>query len=405
MNLPLRIARRYLFAKKSTNAINIITGIAMFGLSVGTAALILVLSVFNGFEDLITSMYSNFNPDLKITPERGKTFTLTEAQLEQLQQVEGVQYYSRSLEEVAFFQYRDKQDFGIIKGVDSAYALVTNIQAALTEGRYRIDDPEISTALMGLGMRNKLGVDVDNLIMGLRVYMPKQKQTGPFEQPFRSRTIQPTGTFVLQQEFDNQYVISSLEFTQGLMGKRGEISALEMRLKKGWRPEQVKDDIRAVLGPDFEVKDRYEQEEAFMKLMRIEKWMSFAIVSLMLLLVAFNIIGALWMIVLEKKKDLAILKSMGALDTTVRNIFLYEGGLMSLLGLLVGFGLALLLVLLQKQFNLISIPGSFVVSAYPISLRLVDFVVVAITVFGIGMLASVAPALRAKRVSALIREE
>jgi len=306
---------------------------------------------------------------------------------------------------VAFFQDRDKQDFGIIKGVDYAYALVTNIQAALTEGRYRIDDPEISTALMGLGMRNKLGVDVDNLIMGLRVYMPKQKQTGPFEQPFRSRTIQPTGTFVLQQEFDNQYVISSLEFTQGLMGKRGEISALEMRLKKGWRPEQVKDDIRAVLGPDFEVKDRYEQEEAFMKLMRIEKWMSFAIVSLMLLLVAFNIIGALWMIVLEKKKDLAILKSMGALDTTVRNIFLYEGGLMSLLGLLVGFGLALLLVLLQKQFNLISIPGSFVVSAYPISLRLVDFVVVAITVFGIGMLASIAPALRANRVSALIREE
>lgn len=409
MNLSLRIARRYLFAKKSTNAINIITGIAVFGIAVGSAALVLVLSVFNGFEDLITTMYSNFNPDIKVTPARGKTFVADTVTLEKLLALEGVAQVSRTLEEVAFFEYKDNQDFGTLKGVDENFSKVVGIDTTVREGAYSFEDNGRQLAILGLGMRNKLAANVGDRFTEMGVYMPKRDQGSGFfgqqAQPFRRRYIYPGGTFVIQQEFDNQYVLASLEFARELVGTQDEVSALEIRMAPGAEASDVIASVQKVMGKDFEVKGRYEQESSFLRLMQVEKWLSYAIASLMMLLVAFNIVGALWMVVLEKQKDISILKSMGALNTTVRNIFLNEGLLLSLLGISMGFTLAIVLYILQKTVGIVSVPGNFVVDAYPISMRFIDFVIVAFTVTAIGVLASVPPALRAMKVSALIREE
>ncbi|MCB0549219.1 MAG: ABC transporter permease [Phaeodactylibacter sp.] len=409
MNLSLRIARRYLFAKKSTNAINIITGIAVFGIAVGSAALVLVLSVFNGFEDLIMGMYSNFNPDIKVTPARGKTFETDTIMLEKLLALDGVAQVSQTLEEVAFFEYKDNQDFGTLKGVDENFNKVVGIDTTVKEGLYSFEENGRQLAVLGLGMRNKLAANVGDRFTELAVYMPKQDQGSSFfgqqAQPFRRRYIYPGGTFVIQQEFDNQYVLASLDFARELVGTENEVSALEIRVAPGAEPSDVIASVKALMGEGFEVKGRYQQEASFLRLMQVEKWLSYAIASLMMLLVAFNIVGALWMVVLEKQKDISILKSMGALNTTVRNIFLNEGLLLSLLGIAIGFVLAVILYILQKTVGIVSVPGNFVVQSYPISMRFIDFIIVAFTVTAIGVLASVPPALRAMKVSALIREE
>ncbi len=405
MNLAFRIARRYVFAKKTTNAINIITGISVFGIAVGAGALVLVLSVFNGFEDLITSMYSNFNPDVKVLPAQGKTFDVDSAFLKKVYAISGVALVSQTLEETAFFEYKNSQDFGTLKGVDALYQSVTGIDSTVREGLFKLREGQQEMAVLGLGMRNKLQVNVDDLFSTMVVYMPKAREVGMFDQQFRRLSVYPVGTFVIQQEFNNKYVLTSIEFARRLLDTDDAVSALEIKLRANANVDRTIQDIRQALGPEFVVQNRYEQEEAFLKLMKIEKWLSFAIVSLMLLLVAFNMVGALWMIVLEKQKDIAILKSMGTLDNTVRNIFLQAGGLLTALGIGIGFMLALTLYGGQKAFGLVSIPGNFIVDSYPISMRLPDFVVVAATVLLIGLLASVPPALRAQRVSALIREE
>ena len=405
MNLPLKIARRYLFAKKSTNAINIISGITIFGISVGTAALVLVLSVFNGFEDLITGLFGAFNPDVKVIPAKGKVFDVDTIKLAEIKNLIGVDIVAQSLEEIAFFEYKGSQDFGIIKGVDQYYHQVTNIDSMIREGKYEFEDGVRNLAVLGVGMRNKLSVNVNDYLGAMSVYMPKRKEVGPISKPFKQKTIYPGGTFVIQQDFDNQYVLSSLGFVKDLLGYKNKVSAFEIKFKAGADQEGTIQSIQQILGPEFLVKSRYQQDEAFLKLMNIEKWMSFAILSLTLVLVAFNMIGALWMIVLEKKQDIAILKSMGADNTSIRNIFFSEGLLICLVGLVIGFVLAIIFYLAQTYFGIVPIPAGFVVDAYPISMRLPDFLLVAITVILIGLVASIPPAIRATRVPALIRND
>lgn len=410
MQFAIRIARRYLLAKKSTNAINIITGIAVFGIAVGSAALILVLSVFNGFEDLIATMYSNFNPDVKVTPAKGKSFAADSVMLEELLALEEVAAVTTSLEEVAFFEYKDNQDFGTLKGLAPGYEEVVGIDTTVREGKYQLLDGQKELAILGLGMRDKLNVNIGDPFTELGVYMPRGSQSqglfGRQLQPFRRRYIYPGGTFVIQHEFNNEYVLAPISFARNLLeADPDEVSAVEIRLEEGVPSGDAVQKIESLLGEGFEVKDRFEQEAAFLKLMQIEKWLSYAIASLMLLLVSFNMIGALWMIVLEKQADIAILRSMGALKTTIRDIFLAEGVLLSLLGLAIGNVLAVGLYAAQKYIGLITVPGNFIVEAYPISLRLIDFLVVSVTVIAIGFLAAFPPALRAMRVSSLIREE
>lgn len=388
---------------KTVNAINVISGISVFGISIGTAALILVLSVFNGFEDLIGGLFGSFNPDVKIEALKGKTFETDSAMIAGLKQIKGVQYVSQTLEEIAFFEYKDNQDFGIVKGVDQFYKNVTSIDSTIREGELKFDDGSRYLAVLGVGMRNKLSVNIDDFFSPVTIYMAKR--TTSATQPFKKRFVYPAGTFVIQQDFDNKYVLTSLEFAQNLLDLKDHSSALELRLDPKADESAVLSEIRDFMGPDFAVKNRYQQEEAFLKLMNIEKWMSFAILCLTLVLVAFNMIGSLWMIVLDKRKDIAILKSMGATNQTIRNIFLNEGLLLCTFGMLAGFTMAIFLYVSQKSFGVVPIPEGFVVNAYPISMRVIDFFVVAATVVIIGLIASLPPALKASKVSALIREE
>jgi lipoprotein-releasing system permease protein len=405
MNLPFNIAKRYLFAKKSTNAINIITGISVFGIAVQTAAFILVLSVFNGFEDLLIGLFSNFNPEVKVTPLKGKTFSTDSIDLLALQQIEGIEYISQTLEELSFFEYRGNQVFGKLKGVDTNFVKVSSIDSTIREGVYATQLAEMSFAILGVGMQNKLRVDLNDDFTTIEVYIPKDGQVGTLSQPFRKLSLYPIGAFAFQQDFDQQYVITNLNFVQRLLESPNQISALEIKLKTEKSSKDVITQIKNVLGKDFKVQNRYEQDETFLKLINIEKWLSFAILTLTLLLLAFNLIGSLWMIVLEKQKDIAILQSMGMYRTTIRNIFLYEGLLICSFGLIIGFAVALVFFVLQKAYGIIPIPEGFVVDAYPISIRPLDFLVVIVVVFSIGLLASFPAAYRAQRLNAIVRQD
>ncbi len=407
MNLPLLISRRYLFAKRSTNAINIITGISVLGVAIGTAALILVLSVFNGFEDLLSNLFGHFNPELKITPAKGKTFEVDSFTLTKLRALPKVEIVSETLEEIAFFEHDGSQDFGVLKGVDSLFARVNGIDSdtTLREGQYLLKDGERNCLVLGAGVRNKLSVNVSNPLATITVYMPEQ-QTGLLDKPFKTRLASPVGTFAIQQEFDNEYVLTNLAFVRELLeAPPTTVSALELKCQPGTNMGTLKQQIREVLGEGFTMKDQYEQNEAFFKVMQLEKWMGFAITSLMLLLMAFNTVGALWMIVLDKQRDISTLKSMGATDLIVHRIFLFEGFLLTLLGMGIGLLLAIALYFAQKYWGIVTIPEGFLVESYPISMRLSDFLPVSFTVLGIGFLASLLPARRAARVPAFLREE
>lgn len=430
MNLPFLFARRYLFAKRSTNAINIIAGISVLGISIGTAALILVLSVFNGFEDLLSGLFGYFNPEVKVTPAKGKTFQADSLVLARIGALPGVAVLSRTLEEIAVFEYDGSQASGILKGVDEHFARVNDIDSTLKEGEYRLRTDDRNEVVLGAGMRNKLSVNVENPLAALTVYMATDQPSDDLlpGKPFKTRTAYPAGTFSIQQEFDSEYVLGNLDFVRELLAAPPRtVSALEIRCRPGADVAALKQQVREILGEGFTIKDRYEQNEAFFKVMQLEKWVGYAITSLMLILMAFNMVGALWMIVLDKQKDISILKSMGADNGTVRRIFLGEGLLLTLLGLGIGCLLALGLYTAQitwepadlpawlrwilpaifetKTWTLVDVPPGFVVESYPIAMRAGDFLPVALTVLGIGLLASLAPAGRAVRVPAYLREE
>jgi lipoprotein-releasing system permease protein len=407
MNLSLLIARRYLFAKRSTNAINIITGISVLGVAIGTAALVLVLSVFNGFEDLLSDLFGHFNPALKITAQQGKTFQADSIALVQLRALPELEVVSETLEEIAFFEHEGAQAFGVLKGVDMQFARVNGIDSdtIIVEGQYRLLDGERNCLVLGAGMRNRLSVNVNNPLATVTVYMPEQ-QSGILDKPFKTRLASPMGTFAIQQEFDNEYVLSNLAFVRELLeAPPGTVSALEIKCRPGADMPALKNRIRSILGPEFVMKDRYEQNEAFFKVMQLEKWMGFAITSLMLLLMAFNTVGALWMIVLDKQRDISTLKSMGATDRLIGRIFLLEGLLLTLLGMLIGLVLAVGIYQVQKNWGIVTIPDGFLVDSYPISMRAADFIPVTLTVLGIGLAASLLPARRAVQIPAFLREE
>ncbi|MEM6725374.1 MAG: FtsX-like permease family protein [Bacteroidota bacterium] len=406
--LPFRFARRYLFSKKSTNAINIISGISVLGIVGGSAALILVLSVFNGFGELISGLFNAFNPDVKITAVEGKVFVANADQIRQIDALDGVLYVAKTIEENAMFEYDDQTDFGRIKGVDSIFKDVTRLDTTLIRGNYFLEDDELQYAVVGAGMEGKLGINIGDMFTPLKIYMPKRKKVGPMSDPLKRRVVRPSGVFAIQQEFDAQYIIVSLSLAQEILSYgKGEISALEVKIDPEVDLEATKSEIKAIMGEGYFVKNRFEQDEAFFKIMNIEKWFAFVILSFSMLLVAFNMIGSLWMLVIEKKKDIAILKSMGATSQLVRNIFLAEGLLQAFFGMLIGFGIAVILILLQQNVDLIPFdsPESFVVDAYPTALKFGDFILVGFTVLGIGALAAWLPAWRASKVDGIIRAE
>ena len=405
MNLPFEIARRYLFGTKSTNAINLITGISVFGLSIGTAALILILSVFNGFESLLSGLLNDFNPDIKVTPQEGKFFELDDSLYLGLTQIEGVEVVSRTIQEIAFFEYNNVQEVGEIKGVDENFSRVTRVDSTMRKGKFVLKERGINYGVLGMGLSNKLGVNLNDGITAMKVYMPLRKKKGPLGKDFKYMMLQPSGAFSVQSDNDARYAICSIDFASKLLGTKTKISAVEIKMTQNADEDDVRKSIVNVLGDNFEIRNRYQQDEAFLKIMNIEKWVSYLIVSLMLFIIAFNLIGALWMIVLEKKEDIGILRALGFTADKIRQLFLIEGALMCVLGLVMGIILALILYCCQKYFGLISIPEGFIINAYPIEIKLSDFVIVSFTVLILGLLASILPARRAANIATFTKNQ
>lgn len=399
------IAWRYLFGKKSFQAINIITGISMVGISIGAAALLLILSVFNGFEDLLKSLYNSIYTDLKIIPAEGKYFEPDSASIATIKSWPGIQSVSLTLEETALLDYEGSQDICTLKGVDDDFRNVTDINDVLLEGDFVLHQGDARMAILGAGISSRLGVNLQNPFASLSIYMPNRKQRGPLDMPFNVKHAYPSGRFSIKQDYDYQYVFVSIDFIRELVESPGAVSGIEIKLNAGADEDELREQLLTLFDHKVLVKNKDEQNAAFFKLMNIEKWVSFAVVSLTLIIVSFNLISALWMIVLDKKKDIAILQSMGSSPRDVRKIFMRSGWLICILGLFIGVMLAIAFYILQKQFGIVPIPEGFVVDSYPIELRWVDILIVGITVFIIGSLAAWLPARKASRIAAFIRKE
>ena len=407
MNVSLQIARRYLFGKKKTNAINLITAISVLGIRIGTAALILILSVFNGFELLTKKNLDAFNPDFKITAKLGKFFQQDESRLQQLEKLPGIVSFSKTIEEVAHFEYNSRQQIGLVKGVDNYYLETTDLNLAINEGKALFtSDDGAAMAIVGNGVYNTLNIALSSKLESLRISVPNRRKRGALDRDFKSRSLLVSGVFMIRNERDNQYVIIDYDLAQSLLDLRGQVSAIEIKANENVGASEMRKSIASIYPEeDFEIMDRLQQDASILKVMNIEKWSSYLIFSFTLILIVFNVIGCLWMIVLDKKKDIAVLQSFGASKDMVRNIFLLEGLMISGLGFLIGLVVAGVFYVLQKTVGIITVPDGFTITNYPMEMELLDVIIILITVIVLGIVASVPAAFRARSVSAYVRME
>ncbi len=402
-------AWRYFRAKKTTNAINIISWISIVAIMVGTAALILVLSVFNGFEGLVKSLYSSFYPDMRVSPTAGKNITLTAKQLHQLRSVKGVRDVSLVVEEKALLTNGEAQANAVLKGVDEAYVAVAGVKDHIVRGEFSLGTADEPLLVLGAGVENAVGVQSDRSLEPLLLYTGK-KGSVDMQNPLNSVSsgqVYAAGTFIIQQEFDNKYVITNLDFVQQMLGLSPETyTAAEIALVPGADEEDVQQAIKATLGNTYEVQTRYQQNRSLYSVMQSEKWVIYAILSLILVVAAFNMIGALTMLVLEKKLDISTLHALGGSRGLIQKIFLTEGLLLAGIGGGVGMLLALGIALAQIHFQLIPLQGgSFLISYFPVELHGADFLLVGVTVVVIAFIASWIPARKAAQQQFTLRSE
>lgn len=399
MNLPFFIARRYLISKKSHNIINLISGISMVGVALGTAALIIVLSVFNGFESVVVSLFSVFDPDIKITVVEGKTFHQNEIDADKIRAIPGVIKYTEVVEENALLYYKKQQYLATVKGVDSLYQVNSPINdSLLVTGEMILQQDSLDFAIPGYGIAYFLNLDMkapDNLIS---VYIPKRKGniTGLPQESFMSEFIRPTAIFSVQQDFDDKYMLVPIRFARRMLDYTDEVTSIEIRLAQGAEASSIQKKIASITGPKFRIQNRFQQQEVLYKIMKSEKWAVFLILTFILIVASFNVIGSLTMLILDKQKDIGILQSLGARDSIIKKIFFFEGLLISLTGAFSGLLLGLLVCVLQQKFGLVKLQGggSFIISAYPVKLILADFVYVFITITLIGTAAAWLPVRR-----------
>jgi len=402
-------AWRYFKAKKTTNAINVISWISIIAIIIGTAALILVLSVFNGFEDLVKSLYSSFYPDLKISPVSGKQITLTQAQLNKLRSVKGVRSISLIAEEKALLQNGEYQSIIYLKGVDENYTSVTTVADHIIKGSFNTGEANNPRLVLGAGIENAVGVQSDRNLAPLLVYLPKKSEVdlaNPL-QSISADTINTAGTFVIQQDFDNKYAITNLQFVKQMLGMPADVySAAEISIVPDEDENDIKELMANMLKSNYRVETRYEQNRSLYSIMQVEKWVIYAVLSLILIVASFNMVGALTMLVLEKKQDISVLHALGGSQTFIQKIFLSEGLLLATIG--GGFGMLIALVLALVQINFKIIPlqgGSFLIDYFPVKLSLMDFLLVGVTVFCIALIASWIPARKAAMQQHALREE
>lgn len=396
MNLPFFLARRYLFSKKSHSAINIISGISACGVALATAALICVLSVFNGFRDLIGGLYSTFDPQLEIVPVKGKFVAADDAALRRAVGVQGVALASACLEENALILYRGNPLVVTIKGVDANFGRVTGVDSIVyTPAGASVALPELSVAgldyaVPGYGLACRMGVDFGQL----QICAPRRGErinlVNPVES-FNVADIFSTNLYfqVNQRRYDDVYLLTSLDFAQRLFEQEGRVTSLELKLRDGVDADEVERRVAAAAGPGFEVRNRMEQHQETFKVMEVEKLMAYAFLTFIALVACFNIIGSVSMLIIDKRENILTLRSLGMEDRTVSHIFLIESLLITVVGAVCGVLLGLLLCWLQQTFGFLSLggeEGSFIVDAYPVSVQLLDVVLVFVTVVVVGFL-------------------
>ncbi len=392
MNTSFFIAGRYLFSKKSHHVINIISMVSMIGVTVGTIGLIVVLSVFNGFGNLVVSLYDQFDPDIKITVKEGKSFDPKDANLESLKKIKEVRIVGEVIEENALIKYRDKQFIGRIKGMSNEYGNATGIKNKMLDGDFMLENDSVNFAVLGSMVAYSLGINLNDPFNPLLVYLPVRGDDimlNPME-AFSTAAIHPAGVFAIQQDFDSKYMIVPLHFAQELTSEYRKVTALEVILKPGADAEEAYTQVAAVTGDRFEVKDRIMQHDFLFRILKSEKLVAFLILGLILLISTFSIIGSLTMLVIEKKKDIVILKSIGADQRMITGIFLTEGMMITSIGAMAGIFLGWLICYLQQQFGFIRLENgeNFVVESYPVAMQAGDFMLVLLLVSGIGFLAS-----------------
>lgn len=408
MNLPLQFAYRYLISKKSSNAINIISWVSILGMFVGSLGLILVLSVFNGFEGLVLSLYNSFNPDYTIVAREGKSFVPDSTKMKSLRQLSGIRAVSAVVEENAILTYADRQYIATVKGVEPGYGSLTGLDSAMYYGVFELSSGEENYAIVGLGIEQALGINYHDPFGLLNIYVPRKDKSAVInpEDAFNRAPIRPMGSFAIQAEFDSKFLYVPIRFARWLTDYDRQISYLEVATVEGVDQDVMQEQIQQLMGDGFEVSNRLQQNKVLYRVMRTEKWAVYAILTFILIVAAFNIVGSLSMLVIEKRKDIAILKTMGADKTLIRNIFLLEGTLLSLIGCGAGFLIAVVIILLQMKFALLKIGGgSFVIDAYPVQMKSADFLLVFVTVLSIGLLASWFPSWRASRNDYRLTEE
>lgn len=393
-------AWRYFKAKKSTNAINIIAWVSMVAIIVITAAFIVLLSVFNGFEGLVKSLYSTFYADMRIVPSEGKKILLTPDQLKKIATDPGVANYSRIIEDKALLQNGDVQAIVYLKGVDENFTNVSGVSGKIIRGKYDLGNSERAGIVLGSGVENALALYSDQNMYPLTAYLFKPgvniTSIDPL-QAFSADNLNTTGTFFIQQDIDNKFAITSLQFMKEMLGfGPDEYGSLEFSLKEGQNPEAVRDRLSGVLGKNYLVETRYEQNKSLYSVMTIEKYAIYGILTLMLVVAAFTLVGALSMLVLEKREDIGVLKSLGASKSMIQKIFLSEGVLLACIGAGTGTLLALLICWAQEKFQLIAIQGgTFLISYYPVEVKTTDILIVLSTVMAISIGASWMPARKA----------
>jgi len=395
LKLSFFIAKRYLISRKSHNIINIISGVSVVGVMVGTMALIVVLSVFNGIESLVMSLFNTFDPDLRISIKEGKSFHPSDLPVEELKKIAGLALYNEVLEENALMKYRDNQHIVRVKGISEDFEKHSTIDSMLVEGTFKLHEGSRDYAVIGAGIAYYLNASIHDFLNPLVLYAPRQESSmAGLDQAFNSKSIFPSAIFAVQQDFDSRYVLVPLKFAQDLFSYPDRISFVELRFDNEAEAIQAKKEVQQLVGSDFLVQDRFEQQNEMYKIMKAEKWAIFMILTFILIIATFNVIGSLSMLMIEKKKDVAVLSGMGADIKMIRRIFLFEGMMISLSGALAGLFLGGLACWLQQSFGLIPLQmsgGSFIVNAYPVEMQAFDFILVFSTVLIIGYLAASVP--------------
>lgn len=395
MNFPFFIARRYLFSKKSTHVINVISSISVIGVAVATMALVIVLSVFNGFHDLVASLFTSFDPQLKVVPVEGKTAPADDPILTKIRLLPQVDVATETVEDQALAIYNDHQAMVKIKGVDDNFAELSHITDILYgDGSFSLHAANLEYGIVGIRLAQNLGIGAqwDGF---LKIYAPKKEgqldMTNPGDGFVVDSLNSPGVLFAVKQaKYDKNYIITSISFARNLFGQQGMLSDLELRLKPGSNLDAVKAEMQQIAGNKYKVLDRFEQQEDTFKIMSIEKMIAYIFLTFILVVACFNIIGSLSMLIIDKKNDVVTLRNLGANDKQITRVFLFEGRMIAVIGAVIGIGLGLLLCFLQQQSGFVRLgdsEGSFIVDAYPVSVHYSDVAIIFVTVIAVGWLA------------------